>query len=98
MICSIKRAIASTKSRVSLCQTCSGHKSDSAFQGLHRQSELTVKEPFRIAMSKEGGRTVLDVVGLGGSFVPAEADDDETSTSETETGGEKPKVKSVRLV
>jgi hypothetical protein len=45
-------------------------------EGLHRQSELTVKEPFRVSMSREGGRTVLDVVGLGGSFVPADDDDD----------------------
>lgn len=56
--------------------------------GLHRQSELTVKEPFRIAVNKEAGRTVLDVVGLGGSFVPAEAD--EEADGEGESGGEKP--------
>lgn len=40
--------------------------------GLHRQSELTVKEPFRVTLDRVGGKTILDVVGLGGSFVPAE--------------------------
>lgn len=44
--------------------------------GLHRQSELTVKEPFRISVNREAGRTVLDVVGLGGSFVPADTEED----------------------
>lgn len=46
-------------------------------QGLHRQSELTVKEPFRVMFGKEAGRTVVDVIGLGGSFVPAEKDGDD---------------------
>jgi hypothetical protein len=44
--------------------------------GLHRQSELTVKEPFRVMFSKMGGKTVVDVIGLGGSFVPAEEEDE----------------------
>lgn len=64
-------------------------------EGLHRQSELTVKEPFRVSMSRQGGKTVLDVIGLGGSFVPAEDDDGD----ETEKGDEMVKeVKVVRLV
>ena len=45
--------------------------------GLHRQSELTVKEPFRVVLDKTNGKTILDIIGLGGSFVPAEEDDDE---------------------
>lgn len=45
--------------------------------GLHRQSELTVKEPFRISYSEKNGKKVLDVVGLGESFVPAEEDEEE---------------------
>lgn len=46
--------------------------------GLHRQSELTVKEPFRITRSVDDlGQLVLDVVGLGESFVPAEDDEDD---------------------
>lgn len=47
--------------------------------GLHRQSELTVKEPFRVTMDRIGGKTVLEVIGLGGSFVPAEEEEDEGS-------------------
>ena len=47
--------------------------------GLHRQSELTVKEPFRVKMDRIGGKTVLEVIGLGGSFVPAEEEEDEGS-------------------
>lgn len=31
-----------------------------------------MKEPFRVTVGKQGGKTILDVVGLGGSFVPAE--------------------------
>ena len=75
--------------------------------GLHRQSELTVKEPFRISVNREAGRTVLDVVGLGGSFVPADADNDEDANGgndgamKIEAGeGTKPKSDSevIRLV
>jgi hypothetical protein len=64
-------------------------------EGLHRQSELTVKEPFRISLSREAGKTVLDVVGLGGSFVPAEEDGGEDGDE-----GEKveKETKVVRLV
>jgi hypothetical protein len=36
---------------------------------------LTVKEPFRVTMQKIAGKTVLEVIGLGGSFVPAEEDE-----------------------
>ena len=43
--------------------------------GLHRQSELTVKEPFRVTLNRIGGKTILDVVGLGGSFVPADEEE-----------------------
>jgi hypothetical protein len=68
-------------------------------EGLHRQSELTVKEPFRISMSREAGRTVLDVVGLGGSFVPA---DDDAGDGDGDANEEKveavKEVKVVRLV
>lgn len=71
-------------------------------EGLHRQSELTVKEPFRISMSREAGRTVLDVVGLGGSFVPADDDDDgdgdEGASNGNEKGEVEKEVKVVRLV
>jgi len=71
-------------------------------EGLHRQSELTVKEPFRISMSREAGRTVLDVVGLGGSFVPADDDDDrdgdEGSSNMNDKGADEKEVKIVRLV
>lgn len=45
--------------------------------GLHRQSELTVKEPFRIVYGERDGKKVLDVMGLGESFVPAEEDEEE---------------------
>ena len=45
--------------------------------GLHRQNELTVKEPFRVVLDRANGKTILDVIGLGGSFVPAEDDDEE---------------------
>jgi hypothetical protein len=40
--------------------------------GLHRQSELTVKEPFRVTFGQGPKRQVFEVEGLGGSFVPAE--------------------------
>lgn len=68
-------------------------------EGLHRQSELTVKEPFRVSMSRMGGRTVLDVVGLGGSFVPADDDDDGDANEQgAEEVKEVKQVKVVRLV
>lgn len=68
-------------------------------EGLHRQSELTVKEPFRVSMSREGGRTVLDVIGLGGSFVPADEDDGDNDGGGVGEEGEGAKeVKVVRLV
>jgi len=69
-------------------------------EGLHRQSELTVKEPFRVSMSREGGRTVLDVVGLGGSFVPADDDEDgpEAGDGNSDEGEWTKDVKVVRLV
>ncbi|ORX37880.1 hypothetical protein BD324DRAFT_623651 [Kockovaella imperatae] len=37
-------------------------------EGLHRQNELTIKEPFKIVVDK-GGRQ-FDVIGLGDSFNP----------------------------
>jgi hypothetical protein len=46
-------------------------------EGLHRQSELTIKEPFQIVFGEKDGKKVLDVVGLGESFVAAEKDDEE---------------------
>ncbi|KAJ9107479.1 hypothetical protein QFC21_000932 [Naganishia friedmannii] len=52
-------------------------------EGLHRQSELTVKEPFRINISGgslwswlwPGKTKMIEVEGLGASFIPAEKDD-----------------------
>lgn len=44
--------------------------------GLHRQSELTIKEPFRVMFDQKGGKSFLEVVGLGESFQPADSDDD----------------------
>ena len=69
-------------------------------EGLHRQSELTVKEPFRVSMSREGGKTVLDVIGLGGSFVPADDDEDgpDAEDGNSEKGEKMNEVKVVRLV
>ena len=53
-------------------------------------------------MSREAGRTVLDVVGLGGSFVPADDDDDgdgdEGASNVNEKGEVEKEVKVVRLV
>ncbi|KAK8864544.1 hypothetical protein IAR55_001794 [Kwoniella newhampshirensis] len=46
-------------------------------EGLHRQNELTVKEPFKVVFGKEDGKSVSEVVGLGESFVPAEDDEKE---------------------
>jgi hypothetical protein len=48
-------------------------------EGLHRQSELTVKEPFRVVFDRKGGKSVLEVMGLGESFVPA-GDEEEGAT------------------
>jgi len=69
-------------------------------EGLHRQSELTVKEPFRVSMSREGGKTVLDVIGLGGSFVPADDDEDGSGAGEgnSEEGEKMKDVNVIRLV
>lgn len=67
-------------------------------EGLHRQSELTVKEPFRVSMSREGGKTVLDVIGLGGSFVPADEDGPEAGDGNSDQGEKMKDVKVVRLV
>ena len=58
--------------------------------GLHRQSELTVKEPFRITLGRENGKTILDVVGLGGSFVPAEEEDEDKDGETAESTDESP--------
>ncbi|KAJ9123101.1 hypothetical protein QFC22_001291 [Naganishia vaughanmartiniae] len=52
-------------------------------EGLHRQSELTVKEPFKINISGgslwswlwPGKTKTIEVEGLGASFVPAEKDE-----------------------
>lgn len=54
-------------------------------EGLHRQSELCVKEPFQIKVKGNGllswlglstGQTIT-VEGLGEAFVPVEEDDDD---------------------
>ncbi|WRT66519.1 uncharacterized protein IL334_003478 [Kwoniella shivajii] len=39
-------------------------------EGLHRQSELTIKEPFKVTFDKSNGKAVWEVIGLGDSFVP----------------------------
>lgn len=49
-------------------------------EGLHRQSELTVKEPFRVVFDRKGGKSVLEVMGLGESFVPAEEEEEGPSS------------------
>ncbi|WVQ99544.1 hypothetical protein IAU59_006680 [Kwoniella sp. CBS 9459] len=46
-------------------------------EGLHRQSELTVKEPFRVTFDKKDGKAVWEVIGLGESFIPASEDEEE---------------------
>ncbi|OCF61028.1 hypothetical protein L486_00672 [Kwoniella mangroviensis CBS 10435] len=46
-------------------------------EGLHRQSELTVKEPFKVTFDKIDGKAVWEVVGLGDSFVPASENEEE---------------------
>lgn len=52
--------------------------------GLHRQSEITLKEKIRVTMDRIDGKTVFDLIGLGGSFVPPEEDDE----AEAEKGAE----------
>ncbi|RSH88872.1 hypothetical protein EHS25_002534 [Saitozyma podzolica] len=56
-------------------------------EGLHRQSELTVKEPFRVVFDRKGGKSVLEVVGLGESFVPAEDEEEGLSSLGGASGG-----------
>ncbi|WVQ86539.1 hypothetical protein IAS59_000252 [Cryptococcus gattii] len=46
-------------------------------EGLHRQNELTVKEPFRVMFDKKDGKPVWEVIGLGESFVPEEKEEEE---------------------
>ncbi|WWC70154.1 uncharacterized protein I206_104101 [Kwoniella pini CBS 10737] len=46
-------------------------------EGLHRQSELTIKEPFKVTFDKIDGKGVWEVIGLGDSFVPASEDEEE---------------------
>ncbi|WWC89167.1 uncharacterized protein L201_004085 [Kwoniella dendrophila CBS 6074] len=46
-------------------------------EGLHRQSELTIKEPFKVTFDKIDGKGVWEVIGLGDSFVPATEDEEE---------------------
>ncbi|WVR09790.1 hypothetical protein IAU60_006866 [Kwoniella sp. DSM 27419] len=46
-------------------------------EGLHRQSELTIKEPFKVMFDNKDGKAIWQVVGLGDSFVPASEDDEE---------------------
>ncbi|OXH00438.1 hypothetical protein C369_07248, partial [Cryptococcus neoformans A5-35-17] len=46
-------------------------------EGLHRQNELTVKEPFRVMFDKRDGKPVWEVIGLGESFVPEGEDEEE---------------------
>ncbi|KAL7421906.1 hypothetical protein Q5752_003678 [Cryptotrichosporon argae] len=55
-------------------------------EGLHRQSELTVKEPFRVVFGQLSGRKTVDVIGLGSSFVPAEANGDGGGKQDREDG------------
>jgi hypothetical protein len=50
---------------------------------------LTVKEPFRVTMDRIGGKTVLEVIGLGGSFVPAEEEEEEDEGSDDAADAEK---------
>jgi hypothetical protein len=37
-----------------------------------------------VVMDKNNGKTILDVIGLGGSFVPAEEDEEKESGEEGE--------------
>lgn len=66
--------------------------------GLHRQSELTIKEPFRISLDSRNGKQILDVVGLGGSFVPAEAGEDQSESVEIDLETSVKEIQSARLV
>lgn len=59
--------------------------------GLHRQSELTIKEPFRVMFDQRGGKQFLEVVGLGESFQAVEPEADEDGAVAVE-------VKSERMV
>jgi hypothetical protein len=59
--------------------------------GLHRQNELTIKEPFRVVINRKGGKTVLDVLGLGGSFVPADEEKNDETDSSAE-GSDEPRM------
>ncbi len=50
--------------------------------GLHRQNELTIKEPFSVKLGGGGwlfgsSPRVIEVQGLGASFVPAKESEDE---------------------
>ena len=57
-----------------LCYVCSCHIRHT---GLHRQSEITLKEKIRVTMDRIDGKVVFDLVGLGGSFVPPEEDEED---------------------
>jgi hypothetical protein len=57
-------------------------QADQRGSGLHRQNELTIKEPFRVVLDRQGGKTVLDILGLGGSFVPADNGEPEEEKEE----------------
>ena len=54
-------------------------------EGLHRQSEICVKEPFQIRMESggwfswlwPGSHRTISVEGLGAAFVPAKSDKDD---------------------
>nr|ODO01229.1 hypothetical protein L204_01957 [Cryptococcus depauperatus CBS 7855] len=46
-------------------------------EGLHRQNELTIKEPFRVMFDRRDGKAVWEVIGLGESFVAESKVDDE---------------------
>ncbi|WWD17146.1 hypothetical protein CI109_101583 [Kwoniella shandongensis] len=51
-------------------------------EGLHRQNELTIKEPFKVVFGKDQGKSVFEVMGLGESFVPAEEEEEEEEEEE----------------
>jgi hypothetical protein len=55
---------------------------------------LTVKEPFRVVLDRKNGKTILDVIGLGGSFVAAEEDeeDDDKGGDKDDTEEQESKV------
>jgi hypothetical protein len=48
--------------------------------GLHRQSELTIKEPFRVMFDQQG--KYLEVIGLGESFQAVEPEAEENAVRE----------------